>query len=92
VTRVPVFNQPLETAADTAGVINVLDTGRARRPNFEWNERGALLMLDFFSRLDKAAGISPINPIGFLQTHPHPEFRIPVVQFVAQSWHQTHPG
>jgi hypothetical protein len=91
-TRVPVFNQPLETAADTAGAINMLDAGRARRPNFQWTERGALLMLDFFSRLDRAAGISPVNPIGFLQTHPHPAFRIPVVQFVAQSWHQTHPG
>jgi hypothetical protein len=91
-TRVPVFNQPLETAADTAGCINMLDTGRARRPNFQWTERGALLMLDFFARLDQAAGVSPINPIGFLQTHPHPAFRIPVVQFVAQSWHQTHPG
>jgi predicted Zn-dependent protease len=49
-------------------------------------------MLDFFSRLDRAAGVSPINPIGFLQTHPHPAFRIPIVQAVAQSWHQGHPG
>jgi len=69
----------------------MLDAGRARRPNFEWTERGALLMLDFFAKLDQAAGISPLNPIGFLQTHPHPQLRIPVVRFVAQSWHQTHP-
>ncbi len=91
-SRVPVFNQTLETAADTFGVQNVLDTGRARRPNFQWTERGALLMLDFFSRLERTAGVSPLNPIGFLQTHPHPALRIPVVQWVAQGWHQTHPG
>jgi hypothetical protein len=93
VTRVlPGLNQPNEIAADSAGCVNVLDAGRARRPNFAWTERGGLLLLDFFSRLDRAAGVSPINPIGFLQTHPHPAFRIPIVQAVAQSWHQGHPG
>jgi hypothetical protein len=93
VTRViPGLNQPMEVAADSAGVVNVLDAGRARRPNFAWSERGALLILDFFSRLDRAAGLSPINPIGFLQTHPHPALRIPIVQAVAQNWHQAHPG
>ena len=91
-SRVPVFNQTLETDADTFGCINMLDAGRARRPSFQWNERGALLMLDFFSRMDQQAGVSPLNPVGFLQTHPHPALRIPVVQFVAQGWHQTHPG
>jgi hypothetical protein len=93
VTRViPGLNQPNEVAADAAGLINVLDTGRARRPAFEWNERGGLLLLDFFSRLESTAGISALNPIGFLQTHPHPSLRIPVVRGVAQGWHQTHPG
>jgi len=91
-TRVPLFNQPLESAADAAGTVNVLDAGRARRPSYVWTERGGLLMLDFFARMDAAAGMSPINPIGFLQTHPHPAFRIPIVQAVAQGWHQTHPG
>jgi hypothetical protein len=93
VTRVlPGLNQPMEVAADSAATVNVLDTGRARRPNFAWSERGGLIMLDFFTRLDRAAGLSPINPIGFLQTHPHPAFRIPIVQAVAQNWHQGHPG
>jgi hypothetical protein len=91
-SRVPVFNQPLESAADSAGCVNVLDTGRARRPGFVWTERGGLLLLDFFSRMESTAGVSPLNPIGFLQTHPHPAIRIPVVQGVAQWWHQTHPG
>ncbi len=91
-SRVPVFNQPLESAADTAGCINVLDAGRARRPRFAWTERGGLLLLDFFTRMETAAGVSPLNPIGFLQTHPHPALRTPVVQWVAQGWHQTHPG
>jgi predicted Zn-dependent protease len=85
-------NQTLEAFADNKGVENVLDTGRARRPNPQWNERGALLMLDFFVRLERAAGVSPLNPIGFLQTHPHPSLRIPLVQLAAQSWHQSHPG
>ena len=93
VTRViPGLNQPNEVAADTAGCIDVLDTGRARRPAYPWTERGGLLMLDFFSRMDAAAGVSPLNPVGFLQTHPHPAFRIPIVRGVAQAWHQTHPG
>jgi len=93
VTRMlPGLNQPMEVQADSAGCVNVLDTGRARRPNFAWTERGGLLMLDFFARMDSAAGVSPINPIGFLQTHPHPAFRIPIVQGVAQAWHQAHPG
>jgi hypothetical protein len=91
-SRIPVFNQPLETAADTAGTINVLDGGRARRPGYVWTERGGLLLLDFFARMESAAGVSPLNPIGFLQTHPHPALRIPVVQMVAQGWHQAHPG
>ena len=86
------FNQPAELAADYAGVDNVLDAGVARRPAFVWNERGGLLLLDFFLRMDKAAGVSAANPIGFLQSHPHPALRIPWVQFEAQRWHQSHPG
>jgi hypothetical protein len=91
-SRVPMFNQPLESAADTAGCVNVLDAGRARRPNFVWTERGALLLLDFFSRMETQAGVTPLNPVGFLQTHPHPALRVPLVQWVAQGWHQAHPG
>jgi len=86
------LNQIAEAEADRAGTDNVLDAGRARRPGFAWTERGGLLLLDFFLRMDRAAGVSPVNPIGFLQTHPHPALRIPLVQFEAQHWHQTHPG
>ncbi len=93
VTRAfPGLNQPLEGLADTAACVNVLDAGRARRPAYAWTERGGLLLLDFFARMEAAAGVSPMNPVGFLQTHPHPAFRIPIVQGVAQGWHQTHPG
>jgi hypothetical protein len=87
-----VFSQPLEIAADSAGTVSTLDAGRARRPNFVWTERGGLLLLDFFARMESAAGVSVLSPVGFLQTHPHPAIRIPVVQAVAQGWHQTHPG
>jgi len=89
---VPGVNQVNETAADSAGAINVLDTGRARAPAYRWTERGGLSLLDFFGRMETAAGISPLNPIGFLQTHPHPAFRIPTVQLVARSWALQHPG
>jgi Zn-dependent protease with chaperone function len=90
----PVFNQPLEAAADTYGCNNVLDTGRARgaRGLYVWTERGGLSLLDFFLRLERAAGVSPVNPIGYVQSHPSPRFRIPAVQGVAQVWHLQHPG
>jgi hypothetical protein len=88
----PGFNQPNEIAADSAGVISVLDTGRARVPNYRWTEHGGLLLLDFFARMERAAGLSPLNPIGFLQTHPNPAFRIPIAQTVARTWWLQHPG
>jgi Zn-dependent protease with chaperone function len=90
----PVFNQPLETAADTYGCNNTLDTGRARRARglYEWTERGGLTLLDFFLRLERAAGVSAANPLGYVQSHPSPRFRMPVVQGVAQVWRLQHPG
>lgn len=93
-TRVlPGLNQPNEAAADVAGALNTLDTGRARQAvGYRWTEAGGLMLLDFFGRLERAAGISPLNPIGFLRSHPNPALRIPIVQTAAQTWRFQHPG
>ena len=93
-TRVlPGLNQPNEAAADVAGAINTLDAGRARASvGYRWTEAGGLTLLDFFGRLERAAGISPLNPIGFLQSHPNPALRIPIVQTTAATWRMQHPG
>ena len=89
----PGLNQPNEVAADTVGTINTLDAGLARRATgYQWSERGALMLLDFFARLDRASGVTPLNPIGFLRTHPNSAIRIPIVQATAQTWHFQHPG
>lgn len=89
-TRViPLLNQPIETQADTEGTFNVLNTGKARRPRTRWTEAGGLILLDFFSRLD---GISLLNPVGFLRTHPNPRGRIIWVQGVARTWAIQNPG
>jgi hypothetical protein len=91
---VPVMNQPLETAADTAGCINALDAGSARRGRglYVWTERGGLSLLDFFLRLERASGLSPMNPVGYVLSHPSPSLRIPWVRAVAQGWRIQHPG
>jgi len=48
-------------------------------------------LLDFFSRLERAAG--PQNPfIGILRSHPNPSLRIFGVQAVARTWYLQHPG
>jgi hypothetical protein len=90
-SAVPLFNQPNEIAADSQGCINLLDTGRARAAQaYRWKEEGGLWLLDFFSRLDRASGASPL--LGFLRTHPNPGLRIPIVQGIATTWHLQHPG
>jgi hypothetical protein len=90
-SALPGLNQPNEIAADTNGCINVLDSGRARAAQaYRWNEEGALWLLDFFSRLERASGASPL--LGFLRTHPNPSLRLPVVQGVAATWHLQHGG
>lgn len=93
---VPLFNQPNEAFADSAGCVNALDTGRARRPQYEWSEKGGLLLLDYFARIEKAAGGGGLaglfSPMNLLKTHPNPLLRIPTVQTVAQTWHGQHPG
>jgi hypothetical protein len=88
VTRVlPGLNQANEVASDTEGTVNALSAGRARRPQFSWSEQGGVMLFDYFGRMDRAAGGNPLNPIGFLRTHPNPAFRAPIVQSVAQSWY-----
>ena len=92
---IPTFNQFNEAAADSAGCLNALDAGRARRPQYEWSELGGVTLLDFFARIDTASGngglLGLLNPVAFLRTHPNPLARIPLVQAVARTWHQQHP-
>ncbi|CAN5717345.1 hypothetical protein BH11MYX4_BH11MYX4_59410 [soil metagenome] len=94
-TVVPLFNQAAEASADSAGAYNSLDAGRARRPSYEWNENGGLTLLDYFARLERAAGqggpLSLLNPLGVLKTHPNPLARMPLLQAVARTWHSQHP-
>jgi hypothetical protein len=86
-----VFNQPNEIAADSAGCINVLDTGLTRASvAYRWRETGGLVLLDFFAALERASGANPF--LGFLRTHPNPGLRIPIVQGVAATWRLQHPG
>jgi hypothetical protein len=93
-TVVPLFNQAAEASADSAGAYNALDAGRARRPNYEWNENGGITLLDYFARLERAAGqggpLSLLNPLAILKTHPNPLARIPFLQTVARTWHAQH--
>jgi hypothetical protein len=89
----PGLNQPNEAAADTVGVTNLLDAGRARRAvAYGWTEAGGLMLLDFFGRIDRAAGVTPLSPVGFIRTHPNSAIRIPIVQTAASTWRLQHPG
>lgn len=95
VLRIPSFNQGAEAAADTWGTNNALDAGRRRRPQYEWNENGGVTLLDFFGRMDRAAGGNPLTNFFqqvFLRSHPNPALRIPLVQTTARVWHAQHPG
>ena len=80
---VPLFNQAGEAAADSAGCINSLDAGRARRPQYEWSETGGVILLDYFARIERAGGgggpLSLLNPVQFLRSHPNPLARVPIV-------------
>jgi hypothetical protein len=83
---IPGFNQFNETAADTSGTRNLLDTGvvRSNAGGVALTEGGALLVLGFF------ASMQTLRPetiaLGFLRTHPPPQLRIPLVQSTAQQW------
>jgi hypothetical protein len=90
-SAIPLINQLNENEADQWGCFDVLATGRARQATgLRWTEEGGLWLFDFFSRLDGAAGSSPL--VGFLRTHPSPGLRVPQVQFWAATWRFQHPG
>ncbi len=93
---IPIFNQAGEAASDSAGCMNALEAGRRRRPQYEWSETGGILLLDYFARLERAAGgggpLSLLNPVAFLRTHPNPLARQPLVQTVARTWRAQHPN
>jgi hypothetical protein len=83
---VPVFNQPNEIAADTAGTDTVLTAG-SRRPGYHLTEEGALLMMQFFDASDQ---LSPEDVLfGFERTHPPPAIRLPIIQQTANAWRMT---
>lgn len=85
-STVPLFNQPNEIQADVEGTWSLLDRG-SHRPGAKWTEEGALMTLDFFSRL-QTLGVDTIL-LGFLMTHPAPQIRVPIVQNAAQQWRQN---
>lgn len=87
---VPWVNQPVELASDSAGCRNVLTAGRARRPNLEWSEAGALMLFDFFGRLESDAPL--LAKVGFLRTHPDSKLRAPFVTATAKQWKSENPG
>jgi len=87
----PPMNQPNEAWADTYGCRNTLDTGLARaRSAYRWTEAGGLYLLDFFDRLMRASGASPL--VSILLSHPAPQLRISLVQTTAATWRLQHPG
>jgi hypothetical protein len=84
--NVPLFNQPNEIAADTAGTDTILTTG-ARRGGYHLTEGGALLMMQFFAASDQ---LSPEDILfGFERTHPPPAIRTPIIQQTANLWRAT---
>lgn len=85
-SRVPLFNQPNEAAADLAGTTNVLDAG-ARRNGARWSEAGGLLTMRFFIGLEGGGG--PNLLLAFQHSHPSPHFRIPMIQQSANFWRRT---
>jgi hypothetical protein len=85
-SQVPLFNQPNEAAADLAGTTNVLDAG-ARRPGYHWTEAGGLLTMRFFAGLGGSLAQNIL--LGFQQSHPPPQLRIPLIQQSANYWRQN---
>jgi hypothetical protein len=84
--NVPLFNQPNEIAADTAGTDTILTAG-ARRGGYHLTEGGALLMMQFFAASDQ---LSPEDILfGFERTHPPPAIRTPIIQQTANLWRAT---
>jgi len=86
---VPLFNQPIEIEADMYGTTDTMDAG-ARRQGGTWTEEGAMMTLNFFARL-QSFGVETVV-LGFLNTHPPPQIRIPVVQNTAANWKRQRAG
>jgi len=84
---VPAFNQPNELAADTAGLYNTMDTGFARKPRYQWTERGGLMLLAFFARLEGSGGAT----IAFSRSHPPSSLREGWIRTAATTWRFLHP-
>ncbi len=84
---IPGFNQINEVEADTCGTQTTLDAGQALAPSGQGpvlTEEGGLLVMDFFSALQR---LTPsVLALGFLQTHPPPQLRAPLIQSTAQQW------
>lgn len=85
-SAVPFLNQPNEIDSDVQGVHNLLAAG-AKRQSGAWSEKGALMTLDLFSRL-QSLGIEDML-LGFLMTHPPPQLRMPIVQNAASQWRSS---
>jgi Zn-dependent protease with chaperone function len=79
---IPAFNQPNETAADVAGVRNVLSTNPSQLGH-AFTEGGAIAQLYFFQALDNAR---PVDVFTFERTHPPPTLRVMIVQTAAQGF------
>ncbi len=84
---VPAFNQPNELAADTTGLANTMDTGRARKPRYEWSEKGGILLLEFFSRLESSGG----STLSFSRSHPSSPLRETWIRTAAATYRLLHP-
>jgi Zn-dependent protease with chaperone function len=88
-TRLPIFNQPFELAADTQGTTNMLNAGARRNP-YKWTEGGGLMMLSFFSAFEEiSAGDSIL--FAFVLSHPPSGVRIPIVTQTANNWRAAQP-
>lgn len=87
--KIPVMNQPNEATADQAGTYNLLAVGTRRPQNQQFNEEGALLVLNFFAALHNAAGVGNSILAVFDSSHPSPSVRIPLVQNAANTWRNT---
>jgi hypothetical protein len=85
-SRVAVFNQPNEAAADLAGTTNVLDAGK-RRSGAHWTENGGLLTMRFFLGLEGEGSFNLL--VAFQRSHPSPRLRIPLIEESANFWRQS---
>ena len=83
---VPLFNQPNETAADTTGTYSAMTIG-SRRQSGQFQEEGALLVLNFFLVLEDSAGAAKV--LGYVSSHPPATLRIPWVQWAASNWRRS---